>query len=142
MPNTLTAQPDTEAGAEFRQLLSTLARYSPDADFDLLRRAFAFASEKHAAQTRVSGEPYITHPVAVAQILAGLEMDLPTLAAALLHDVVEDTSVTTEELAERFSPEIAGLVDGVTKLALVHTDLFGAHSPPVSAEPDTPQEAV
>jgi guanosine-3',5'-bis(diphosphate) 3'-pyrophosphohydrolase len=136
--------PGAKIDAEFEAILSAVAKYSPEADFPLLRRAYAFAREKHAGQTRLSGEPYITHPLAVVQILVGIEMDVPTLAAALLHDVVEDTSVTPEEMAERFGPEVAGLVDGVTKLTLVHVDLFGSHSPDddsaAAAEPLTPHE--
>ncbi len=135
-------QLNTEIDATFRRLLSTLARYNPDAEFDRLRKAYAFAREKHEGQFRLSGEPYITHPLAVAEILAGLEMDPQTLAAALLHDVVEDTTVTAEELAERFGPEVAGLVDGVTKLALVQQDLFDSHSPSPISAPSTPQETV
>ena len=114
--------------ASLKEILSKVAKYNPEADFALLRKAYAFACEKHTGQVRLSGEPYITHPVAVCEILASIEMDVPTLAAGLLHDVVEDTSVTPEEMSERFGPEVAALVDGVTKLALVHVDLFGAHA--------------
>jgi len=129
----------TVTDAAFEQLLESVTKYRPDADLDLMRRAYAFACEKHAGQTRKSGEPYITHPLAVAQILAGLEMDVPTICAGLLHDVVEDTSVLPEEMTEKFGAEVAGLVDGVTKLKLVVEDAFMAHSPPDTA-PRTPQE--
>lgn len=139
MTGTEIRQPQTEVDAAFEQLLEAVTKYRPDADLNPLRAAYAFACEKHAGQTRKSGEPYITHPVAVAQILAGLEMDVPTLCAALLHDVVEDTSVTPEEMVERFGAEIGGLVDGVTKLKLVVGDAFTTHSPPESA-PQTPQD--
>lgn len=91
--------------------------YNPDADLQLLKRAFAFASEAHAGQKRNSGEPYITHPVAIATILADLEMDMDTLVAGLLHDTVEDTGVTLEDIEKRFGREVAQLVDGVTKLS-------------------------
>ncbi|TYO95102.1 RelA/SpoT family protein [Desulfallas thermosapovorans] len=91
--------------------------YNPDADLQLLKRAFAFASEAHAGQKRISGEPYVTHPVAIAAILADLEMDMDTLVAGLLHDTVEDTGVTLEEIEKRFGREVAQLVDGVTKLS-------------------------
>ena len=83
---------------------------------DLLVAAYEYAELHHRGQKRSSGDEYITHPVAVAEILAGLKLDAGTLAAALLHDVVEDTKVTDEELARHFGGEIASLVDGVTKL--------------------------
>jgi GTP pyrophosphokinase len=88
----------------------------PKADLRVVERAYAVAEERHRGQTRRSGEPYITHPVAVAQILAELGMTPPTLAAALLHDTVEDTDLTVEALREEFGDEVASLVDGVTKL--------------------------
>ncbi len=89
------------------------------ADLDLICRAYHFAREAHAGQKRKSGEDYITHPVAVAAILATLGMDAETLAAALLHDVVEDTGVTLDDIREHFGDSIAALVDGVTKLQVV-----------------------
>ncbi len=93
-------------------------RYTPG-DIILLRRAYKLAAEAHRDQRRKSGEPYIVHPVAVAAILADLGMDAQTLAAALLHDVVEDTDVTLDDIRQAFGDEIATLVDGVTKLHLV-----------------------
>ncbi len=85
-------------------------------DLKLIRRAYEYAKEKHGAQLRKSGEPYIIHPVQVAYILAELELDDATICAALLHDVAEDTDVTIEDIRREFSPEIAEMVDGVTKL--------------------------
>ncbi|HXW59836.1 MAG TPA: bifunctional (p)ppGpp synthetase/guanosine-3',5'-bis(diphosphate) 3'-pyrophosphohydrolase, partial [Solirubrobacteraceae bacterium] len=85
-------------------------------DRERVRDAFAFACEHHAAQRRKSGEDFIVHPVGVARICAGMGLDTETLCAALLHDTVEDTSVSIEQVRERFGEEIAGLVDGVTKL--------------------------
>jgi GTP pyrophosphokinase len=99
-------------------LIERAQAYHKSADVDLLRRAFTFAKEKHCGQTRLSGEPYITHPLAVATILTELEMDDETVAAGLLHDVIEDCGVTREQLAAEFGNEIADLVDGVTKLKL------------------------
>ncbi len=96
----------------------TSERYTPE-DVDLIRRAYALARQAHEGQKRKSGEDYITHPVAVAAILADLGMDADTLAAALLHDVVEDTGVTLDDIREEFGEEIASLVDGVTKLHIV-----------------------
>lgn len=97
-------------------LLRIVRANNPKEDFDLIQRAFTVAERYHEGQKRKSGDPYITHPVAVATILAELGMSGPTLAAALLHDTVEDTSYTLTELRRDFSDEIAMLVDGVTKL--------------------------
>jgi RelA/SpoT family (p)ppGpp synthetase len=100
----------------FAQLVSKLEAYLPPDQIDRVREAYESAEEAHKGQKRRSGEPYITHPVAVADILADLRMDGATIAAAILHDVVEDTGLTTEFIAERFGREIADIVDGVTKL--------------------------
>ena len=88
----------------------------PKADLTMLQRAYEVAEERHAAQFRRSGDPYITHPLAVANILAELGMDTTTLIAALLHDTVEDTGYTLEALTDEFGEEVGHLVDGVTKL--------------------------
>ncbi len=97
--------------------LAALHRQShPKADLALLQRAYDVAEAAHAAQKRKSGDPYITHPLAVATVLAGLGMDTTTLVAALLHDTVEDTGVTLESIVTDFGPEVAHLVDGVTKI--------------------------
>ena len=88
-----------------------------DADRALIERAFTYAQEAHRAQTRASGEPYISHPLKVAEFLADLGFDAPTVAAALLHDVLEDTQKTKEDLEKQFGHEVAFLVDGVTKLS-------------------------
>ncbi|MET0824563.1 MAG: HD domain-containing protein, partial [Solirubrobacterales bacterium] len=85
-------------------------------DRSTIERAFAFACERHADQRRKSGEDFITHPVEVAKICAGLRLDTETLSAALLHDTVEDTSASIEEVREQFGDQVAALVDGVTKL--------------------------
>jgi RelA/SpoT family (p)ppGpp synthetase len=97
-------------------LVQKLKEYSPDADVDLVQRAYEIAVRAHEGQTRASGEPYVSHSVAVADILADLHLDATPLAAALLHDVPEDTSLTLEDLRSQFGDEIAILVDGVTKL--------------------------
>ena len=99
----------------FENCFSTYAPHSRE----VLRRAFDFAHDKHRGQTRKSGEPYILHPLAVAHILAELHMDEVSLISALLHDVVEDTSVSLEEISKEFSEEVAGIVDGLTKLEKV-----------------------
>ncbi|WP_425513649.1 RelA/SpoT family protein [Arthrobacter yangruifuii] len=97
-------------------LLRTVRVNNPKEDLDLIQRAYVVAERSHEGQKRKSGDPYITHPVAVATILAELGMTGTTLAAALLHDTVEDTSYTLDELRRDFGPEVAMLVDGVTKL--------------------------
>jgi len=102
----------------FQRLIVSARVSMPDIDADLLRRAFDYAKQKHEGQQRRSGEPYIFHPIEVANILAGFQMGEPVLAAALLHDVVEDCGVTKEELTAMFGGEIAMLVDGVSKLKL------------------------
>ncbi|MDI3270709.1 MAG: HD domain-containing protein, partial [Bacillota bacterium] len=98
------------------ELERKVASYQKNADVDLIRRAYEYAREAHQGQRRRSGEAYIEHPVAVAQILADLELDDTTIAAALLHDVLEDTRVTIDDLEASFGQEVASLVDGVTKL--------------------------
>ena len=96
-----------------------ISNYLTPRQVEFVREAYNFAAEKHAAQKRASGEPYIIHPLGVATILAQLQMDDVTLAAAFLHDVVEDTDVTLDQLSDIFGLEVAGLVDGVTKLGKI-----------------------
>jgi guanosine-3',5'-bis(diphosphate) 3'-pyrophosphohydrolase len=98
------------------QIVSELAGYFPSADVPLVRRAYQFAAQAHDGQTRKSGDPYVTHPLAVAQIIAELKLDVASVCAGLLHDCVEDTSATVDQLGDLFGKEIAFLVDGVTKL--------------------------
>src|SRR5450755_3174830 len=100
-------------------LILKVQLYDPTLDGDWLLAVYTMADRAHDGQLRASGEPYVRHPLAVADILADLEMDRATIAAALLHDVVEDTVVTSEEVADRFGTEIAALVDGVTKLTRI-----------------------
>ena len=100
----------------YAQLLDTIRKYHPSSDLSMIEKAYKIASEAHKDQKRKSGEPYIIHPICVAIILAELELDKETIVAGILHDVVEDTVMTTEEIASEFSDEIALLVDGVTKL--------------------------
>ena len=100
----------------FEALLRTVRHHHPKADLSQIERAHEVATVAHAGQTRRSGEPYITHPIAVAQILAELGIGVKTIVAALLHDTVEDTPYTLDEVAATFGAEVAMLVDGVTKL--------------------------
>ncbi len=101
---------------ELVPLLEKIQSYNKQADFLKIEQAYLFAARAHAGQLRASGEDYIIHPLGVAIILAEIGLDTDTIIAALLHDVVEDTGVTLDELAEEFGPTIASLVDGVTKL--------------------------
>lgn len=98
------------------RIYENIAKYAPDFDRGLVERAWKLAESAHVDQIRESGEPYITHPLAVAEILTELEQDLETVAAGILHDVVEDTAITLKDIEKEFGSEIALLVDGVTKL--------------------------
>src|SRR3990170_2864441 len=102
-----------------QDLIAKIRAQLPRADLDIVREAYLFAETAHTGQTRASGEPYISHSVAVSSILVDLRLDPVTIAAALLHDVAEDTGVTLPQVAERFGVEIASLVDGVTKLGQI-----------------------
>ena len=114
--------PMQRANDTLDSIIGRLKEYRPQADADLVRRAFEFAEEKHRPQKRKNGEPYIIHPVEVTEILAELEMDEKTLAAGLLHDVVEDCEVSHEEIERLFGAEVGHLVDGVTKLQIRGVD--------------------
>src|ERR1700751_4201161 len=103
----------------FEDLLEKVRAYSPDADVELLRRAYVFSAFEHRGQVRHSGEPYLIHPLAVADFLADLKLDAVTIAAGLLHDVVEDTLTTIERIQELFGPEVAHVVEGVTKISAI-----------------------
>jgi len=98
------------------ELTEKVRRYDPRADTDMLDAAYVLATQAHGAQTRDNGDPYITHPLAVADILAGYRLDTASIVTALLHDVIEDTGITKAALDQRFGPVVGGLVDGVTKL--------------------------
>lgn len=118
-----TIESELEAPADFtspdvlyRDLVASIRKYHPSDDLSMIEKAYQLADNAHKDQKRKSGEPYIIHPLCVAIILADLEMDKETIAAGLLHDVVEDTVYTEEQLAEIFGKEVALLVDGVTKL--------------------------
>ena len=103
-----------------KSLMDTVKSYQPDANLELIERAYLVAKEGHAGQTRASGEPYINHPLNVAAILAELQLDDTTIAAAILHDVVEDTLFTLDEIEDMFGSEIALLIDGVTKIGKIY----------------------
>jgi guanosine-3',5'-bis(diphosphate) 3'-pyrophosphohydrolase len=103
----------------FETLLEKVRAYSPEADLELLRRAYVFSALEHKGQVRHSGEPYLVHPLEVADFLADMKLDVVAVAAGLLHDVVEDTLTTPERIAELFGPEIAHVVEGVTKIGAI-----------------------
>lgn len=106
----------------YKDLIVRVRKYHPSDDISLIEKAYRLADDAHRDQVRKSGEPYIIHPLCVAIILADLEMDKETIAAGLLHDVVEDTIFTTEEIKEQFGSDVALLVDGVTKLSRLQYD--------------------
>src|SRR5690242_9272856 len=101
----------------FAELLEKVHKNRPGDDLDILRRSYDFAAEHHQSQTRRSGEPYLSHPVEVAHLLADMKLDVTSISAALMHDVVEDTRVPLELISEKFGPDIARLVEGVTKIS-------------------------
>src|SRR5215211_981284 len=103
----------------FETLLEKVRSYSPEADLELLRRAYVFSALEHKGQVRHSGEPYLVHPLEVADFLADMKLDVVAVAAGLLHDVVEDTLTTPERIEELFGSEIAHVVEGVTKIGAI-----------------------
>jgi GTP diphosphokinase / guanosine-3',5'-bis(diphosphate) 3'-diphosphatase len=110
---------DTAPMIRFENLLEKVRSYSPEADVELLRRAYVFSAMEHKGQVRHSGEPYLVHPLEVADFLADMKLDVVAVAAGLLHDVVEDTLTTPERIEELFGPEIAHVVEGVTKIGAI-----------------------
>ncbi len=106
----------------YEELIARIRKYHPNTDISMVNQAYHLAKDAHEGQARKSGEPYIIHPLCVAIILADLEMDKETIVAGILHDVVEDTVFTREEITEEFSAEVASLVDGVTKLGQLSYD--------------------
>lgn len=102
-----------------QEILDKVAANNNDADLELIQKAYVFAATAHAGQTRLSGEPYLSHPLAVADTLAEMGFDEPTVVAGLLHDTVEDTKATLEEIEENFGEEVADIVDGVTKISKI-----------------------
>lgn len=97
-------------------ILDQASTYLPPADVALIQKAYVFSAAAHAGQVRLSGEPYLSHPLEVSNILVGMRLDAPTIAAGLLHDTVEDTDASTTQIAEQFGPSVAAIVEGVTKI--------------------------
>ncbi len=102
-----------------QDILDSIASYNPKADLALVQKAYVYAAAAHAGQTRLSGEPYLSHPLEVANTLAELRLDEASIAAGLLHDTVEDTKATLEDIEAEFGEEVADIVDGVTKISLM-----------------------
>src|SRR5262245_3671543 len=100
-------------------LIERVRSYDSSAETDVIRRAYDFSATVHKGQRRKSGEPYLTHPVEVAGIIADLKLDISSVATGLLHDTVEDTLTTLGEIESHFGPEVATLVDGVTKISQI-----------------------
>ena len=123
VPETPPYTAETTPEALYAKLVETIRKYHPSDDIDMVEKAYLTAREAHKNQKRKSGEPYIIHPLCVAIILAELELDKETIEAGLLHDVLEDTDITAEQLTKEFGAEVVSLVDGVTKL----TNLSWAH---------------
>jgi len=125
LPESLTLQPPSDRVEQlYRELEAKIREYRPKEDLAPLEKAFHFASRYHEGQVRDSGEPYMVHPIMVAHILADMRMDLVAMETGLLHDVVEDTSVTVDQVRKEFGDEVARSVDGVTKLSKL--DFFSA----------------
>ena len=110
--------------SEFATLSDEINQYLSHEQVAEIEKAYLFAKRAHGTQTRYTGEPYITHPLAVAHVLAQMRMDPPTIMAAILHDVVEDTPVLQAEIEEKFGKEVSDLVDGVTKLTQIHFENY------------------
>ena len=101
------------------ELVERVKAYDPDADEMMLNRAYVYTVQKHGTQTRASGDPYFSHPVEVAGLMTDLKLDQETIVTALLHDTVEDTLATIDDIEKNFGTDVARLVDGVTKLSKI-----------------------
>src|SRR6202795_3946940 len=103
----------------FRELMRKLRENRPNDDLNLVKRAYEFSQKHHAGQLRASGEPYLVHPLEVGNVLADMRMESVSIAAGLLHDSVEDTSVTTVEIRQEFGEQVAHIVEGVPKISKI-----------------------
>ena len=106
-------------------IIDKISEYNPDADLNIIDRAYIYSARVHAGQLRLSGEPYLSHPLEVAGILADMKLDAFSVAAGLLHDVVEDTHASEQEIEQMFGPDVRHIVSGVTKLSTLPTG--GSH---------------
>lgn len=103
----------------FNDIVEEMLRYNPQADVDMLERAYVLSAKAHKGTVRLSGEPYLIHPLEVAHILTKMNLDVQSVASGLLHDTLEDSYLVKEELEQYFGKEVAGLVDGVTKISQI-----------------------
>src|SRR5258705_5689568 len=110
---------DTETMIRFEDLIEKVRATNPDADVELLRRAYVFSAYEHKGQVRHSGEPYLVHPLEVADLLADMKLDVVAVAAGLLHDIVEDTQTPIDRITELFGADVSHVVEGVTKLGAI-----------------------
>src|SRR6184192_3204454 len=104
---------------KFRDLLNLVRENRPADDLDIIQRAYEFSLQHHNGQTRASGEPYLAHPLEVANVLAEMKLDATAIAAGLLHDAVEDTRVTIDDVTREFGAQVAHIVEGVTKISKI-----------------------
>ena len=105
---------------KLEQLVSRIQSYHPEANTTLITNAYAFSERDHQGQKRRSGEPYFIHPVGVAEIITDMKLDVPSVVTSLLHDTVEDTLTTLDQITQRFGEEVAALVDGGTKISQIN----------------------
>ncbi|PYU90896.1 MAG: GTP pyrophosphokinase, partial [Acidobacteria bacterium] len=104
---------------QFEEIVRKVQVSRPGDDLSLLRKAYEFSASEHKAQTRISGEPFVSHPLAVANVLADMKLDVVCLVAGMLHDVVEDTPTTVDRISQEFGPDVARIVEGVTKISRI-----------------------
>ena len=121
-PHVVGTQDFVDPDSLYKELIDCIQKYHPNTDISMIEKAYNLARGAHEGQKRKSGEEYIIHPLCVALILADLELDKETIVAGLLHDVVEDTIYSVEQIEQEFGPDVAHLVDGVTKLSQVDFD--------------------
>ena len=119
-------------------ILTQVKAYHPDPDLDVIKKAYVYSAKVHQGQLRHSGEPYLVHPLEVAGILADLKLDEASIVTGLLHDTIEDTLATPEELTELFGPEVTQLVDGVTKLSKFQASATLSHAPMIGCAINCP----
>src|SRR5437879_9686490 len=108
--------PNSSLTGKFKHLLAKVAENRPHDDLEIIRKAYEFSLKHHAGQTRASGEPYLIHPLEVAMVLTDLKLDSTAIAAGLLHDAIEDTPVTNNDIRREFGDQVAHIVEGVTKI--------------------------
>ncbi|PYU90155.1 MAG: GTP pyrophosphokinase, partial [Acidobacteria bacterium] len=104
---------------QFEEIVRKVQVSRPGDDLSLLRKAYEFSASEHKTQTRISGEPFVSHPLAVANVLADMKLDVVCLVAGMLHDVVEDTPTTVDRISQEFGPDVARIVEGVTKISRI-----------------------